>query len=274
MATTFLRTSPRERTLAMTRRTAIVTGSTSGIGLGIARALASAGHDVTLNGLGDPAEIEATRAVLASDTADVAFHGADMLKPEEIAELVEAIRERFGKVDIVVPNAGIQTVAPIEDFDSARFDLIVAINMAAAWHLAHRTFGAMKAQGWGRFVAVASAHGLVASPYKSAYVMAKHGVVGLRKTLALEGAEHGITANAVCPGYVLTPLVEKQIPETAAARGISEEAVKRDVLLAAQPTKQFVTVEQVAALTAFLCSDAAEQMTGAALPIDGGWTAH
>jgi 3-hydroxybutyrate dehydrogenase len=259
----------------MTRRTAIVTGSTSGIGLGIARALAAAGHSVMLNGLGDPGEIEAARAALAEETgADVAFHGADMSKPGEIADLVAATRDRFGSVDIVVPNAGIQTVAPVEDFDPARFDLIVAINMAAAWHLAHLTFGAMKAQGWGRFVAVASAHGLVASPYKSAYVMAKHGVVGLCKTLALEGAEHGVTANAVCPGYVLTPLVEKQIPETAAARGISEEAVKRDVLLAAQPTKQFVTVEQVASLTAYLCTDAAAQITGAALPIDGGWTAH
>jgi 3-hydroxybutyrate dehydrogenase len=259
----------------MSRRTAIVTGSTSGIGLGIARALAGAGHNVMLNGLGDPAEIEAARARLAAETgAEVAFHGADMSKPDQIADLVAATRDRFGAVDIVVPNAGIQTVAPIEDFDSARFDLIIAVNMAAAWHLARLTFGEMKAQGWGRFVAIASAHGLVASPFKSPYVMAKHGVVGLCKTLALEGAEHGITANAVCPGYVLTPLVEKQIPETAAARGITEDQVKRDVLLAAQPTREFVTVEQVAALTAFLCTDAAAQITGTALPIDGGWTAH
>jgi 3-hydroxybutyrate dehydrogenase len=259
----------------MSRRTAIVTGSTSGIGLGIAGALAAAGHNVMLNGLGDPAEIEAARAGLAAATgADIAFHGADMSKPDEIADLVAATRNRFGTVDIVVPNAGIQTVAPIEDFDPARFDLIIAINMAAAWHLARLTFGAMKAQGWGRFVAIASAHGLVASPFKSPYVMAKHGVVGLCKTLALEGAEHGITANAVCPGYVLTPLVEKQIPETAAARGITEDEVKRDVLLAAQPTREFVTVDQVAALTAYLCTDAAAQITGAALPIDGGWTAH
>lgn len=256
-------------------RTAIVTGSTSGIGLGIARALAAAGHNVMLNGLGDPAGIEAVRADLAAETgAEVAFHGADMSRPDQIAALVTATRDRFGAVDIVVPNAGIQTVAPIEDFDPARFDLIIAINMAAAWHLARLTMGAMKAQGWGRFVAIASAHGLVASPYKSAYVMAKHGVVGLCKTLALEGAENGVTANAVCPGYVLTPLVEAQIPETAAARGITEDEVKRDVLLAAQPTKQFVTVDQVAALTAYLCTDAAAQITGTALPIDGGWTAH
>lgn len=259
----------------MTRRTAIVTGSTSGIGLGIARALAAAGHNVMLNGLGDPEEIEDARAGIAAETgADIAFHGADMSRPAEIAALVAATRQRFGAVDIVVPNAGIQTVAPVEDFDPARFDLIIAVNMASAWHLAHQTFGAMKAQGWGRFIPVASAHGLVASPFKSAYVMSKHAVVGLVKTLALEGAEHGVTANAVCPGYVLTPLVEKQIPETVAARGISEAAVIRDVLLAAQPTKQFVTVEQVAALTAFLCTDAAAQITGTAIPIDGGWTAH
>jgi 3-hydroxybutyrate dehydrogenase len=259
------------------RRTAIVTGSTSGIGLGIARALAAQGHNVMLNGLGDAAGIEAVRADLAAATsngAEIAFHGADMSKPSEIADLVAATRDRFGAVDIVVPNAGIQTVAPVEEFDPDRFDLIVAVDMSSAWHLAHLTFGEMKAQGWGRFIAIASAHGLVASPYKSPYVMAKHGLVGLCKVLALEGGEHGITANAVCPGYVLTPLVEKQIPETAAARGISEEAVKRDVLLAAQPTKQFVTVEQVASLTAYLCSDAAAQITGAALPIDGGWTAH
>lgn len=259
----------------MTRRTAIVTGSTSGIGLGIARALAAQGHNVMLNDLGDATEIEAARAGIEAETgAEVAFHGADMSKPGQIADLVAATRERFGTVDIVVPNAGIQTVAPVEDFDPARFDLVIAINMAAAWHLAHLTFGAMKAQGWGRFVAIASAHGLVASPCKSPYVMAKHGVVGLCKTLALEGADHGITANAVCPGYVLTPLVERQIPETAAARGITEDEVIRDVLLAAQPTSQFVSVAQVAALTAFLCSDSAAQITGAALPIDGGWTAH
>jgi 3-hydroxybutyrate dehydrogenase len=259
----------------MTRRTAIVTGSTSGIGLGLARALAEAGHNVMMNGLGDLDQIEAIRAELAASTgAEVAFHGADMSKPAEIADLVAAARERFGAIDIVVPNAGIQTVAPIETFDPARFDLIIAVDMAAAWHLARLTFADMKARKWGRFIAIASAHGLIASPFKSAYVMAKHGVVGLCKTLALEGAEHGITANAICPGYVLTPLVERQIPETAAARGVSEETVIRDVLLAAQSTKQFVKVEQVAALAVYLCTDAAAQITGTALPIDGGWTAH
>lgn len=257
------------------RRIAIVTGSTSGIGLGIAGALARAGHGVMMNGLGDAAEIEAARAGLEAETgAEVAFHGADMSKPAEIADLVAATEARFGTVDIVVPNAGIQTVAPIEDFPPERFDLIIGINMSAAWHLARLTFRGMKARGWGRIVNIASAHGLVASPYKSAYVMAKHGIVGLTKTLALEGAEHGITANAVCPGYVLTPLVQRQIPETAAARGITEDEVIRDVLLAAQPTKQFVSVAQVAALTAFLCTDDAAQITGASIPIDGGWTAH
>ena len=256
-------------------RTAIVTGSTSGIGLAVARALAEAGHAVMMNGLCDPAEIETIRAGLAEETgAPVAFHGADMSKPDQIADLVAATEARFGQVDIIVNNAGIQTVAPIEDFPVDRYELIMAINMSAAWHLTRLTMAGMKARGWGRIVNIASAHGLVASPYKSAYVMAKHAVVGLTKTVALEGAEAGVTCNAICPGYVLTPLVEKQIPETAAARGITEEEVIRDVLLAAQPTKRFVQAGQIGALAAFLCSPAASEMTGAALPVDGGWTAH
>lgn len=256
-------------------RTAIVTGSTSGIGLAIARALAEAGHSVMLNGLGDPDQIEALRAELETDTgAPVAFHGADMSDPAAIADLVAATEARFGQVDIVVNNAGIQTVAPIEEFPVDRYSLIMAVNMSSAWHLCRLTFAGMKTRGWGRVINIASAHGLVASPYKSAYVMAKHAVVGLTKTLALEGAEHGITANAICPGYVLTPLVEQQIPETARARGITEAQVVRDVLLAAQPTRQFVEPGQVGALAAFLCTSAAAQITGTALPIDGGWTAH
>lgn len=256
-------------------RTAIVTGSTSGIGLAIARALAEAGHAVMMNGLGDPAEIAALREGLEADTgAPAAFHGADMADPAAIADLVAATEAAFGAVDIIVNNAGIQTVAPIEDFPVDRYEAIMAINMSAAWHLARLTFAGMKDRGWGRVINVASAHGLVASPCKSAYVMAKHALVGLTKTLALEGAEHGVTANAICPGYVLTPLVERQIPETAKARGISEEQVVRDVLLAAQPTRRFVMPGQVGALAAFLCSPAADQITGAALPIDGGWTAY
>ena len=257
------------------RKSAIVTGSTSGIGLGIASALAHAGMDVMLNGFGDADEIEATRRDLQSASGStVGYHGADMSKPEEIEALVETTRSELGKVDVVVANAGIQVVSPVEDFPVEKWDLLFRINLHSAFHLTRLVFPEMKARGWGRLINLASAHGLVASPYKSAYVAAKHGMVGLTKTIALEGAEHGITCNAICPGYVLTPLVEKQIPDTAKARGITEEEVKRDVLLAAQPTKEFVTVEQIGALAVFLASDAASQITGAALPVDGGWTAQ
>ena len=256
-------------------RTAIVTGSTSGIGLAVARSLAKAGHAVMMNGLGDAAEIERLRSQMQEETqAPVAFHGANMAEPDQIGDLVKETEARFGQVDIIVNNAGIQTVAPIEEFPVDRYNLIVAVDMSSAWHLTRLTMAGMKARGWGRIVNIASAHGLVASPFKSAYVMAKHAVVGLTKTVALEGAEHGITANAICPGYVLTPLVERQIPETAAARGISEAEVVRDVLLAAQPTRRFVQPEQIGALAAFLCSAAACGITGTAIPVDGGWTAH
>jgi 3-hydroxybutyrate dehydrogenase len=256
-------------------RTAIVTGSTSGIGLGIAEALAGSGMNVMLNGFGDAAEIEATRVGIAERTgAEVGYHGADMSKPAEIEALVDATRSQFGAIDVIVPNAGIQVVSPVEDFPPEKWDLLFAINLHSAFHLTRLTFKEMKERGWGRIVGVASAHGLVASPFKSAYVAAKHGMVGFIKTIAMEGAQHGVTANAICPGYVLTPLVEKQIPDTAKARGITEEEVKRDVLLAAQPTKEFTTVEQLGALAVFLCSDAAANMTGTTLPVDGGWTAQ
>ncbi len=254
---------------------AIVTGSTSGIGLGIAEALSAAGANVMLNGFGDPSEIERIRSRLAAEHGvEIDYHGADMSKPDEITALAGAAKSRFGGVDIVINNAGIQHVSPIEDFPIAKWDAIIAINLSSAFHLVRETFADMKSRKWGRIINVASAHALVASPFKSAYVAAKHGVLGLTKTIALEGAEHGVTCNAICPGYVLTPLVEKQIPDTARARGISEEAVVRDVLLAAQATKQFVTTGQLGALAVFLCGDAAAQITGTALPMDGGWTAH
>jgi 3-hydroxybutyrate dehydrogenase len=255
--------------------TAIVTGSTSGIGLGIARALAGRGANVVLNGFGDAGEIEIVRAALAAEhDVDVAYDPADMSHPEAIAHMVQAAAERFGQIDILVNNAGIQHVAPIEEFPPAKWDAILAINLSAAFHATRAVFAGMKARGWGRIVNVASAHGLVASPYKAAYVAAKHGVLGLTKVTALEGAEHGVTCNAICPGYVWTPLVEKQIDDQAKSHGIPREQVIRDVLLVNQPTRKFATVEEIGALTAFLCTDAAAAITGAALPVDGGWTAH
>lgn len=257
------------------RKSVIVTGSTSGIGRAIAWELARAGYDVMLNGLGDQAEVEALRKEMQDETGvNVGYCAADMSDSQQIEMLADVTRRAFGRIDVVVNNAGIQTVSPIEDFPVERCDQIIAINMSSAWHLTRLTMAEMKARKWGRFINVASAHGLVASPFKSAYVMAKHAVVGLTKTVALEGAEHGITANAICPGYVLTPLVEKQIPETARARQMTEEQVVRDVLLAAQPTKQFVEASHLGALAVFLCSDAAAQITGTAIPVDGGWTAH
>lgn len=256
-------------------KNAVVTGSTSGIGLGMAEALAAAGVNVMLNGLGDPGEIEKTRAGLdESYGVRVGFHGADMTKPGEIEDMIESARRELGQIDIMVNNAGIQHVAPVEEFPVEKWDAIIAIILSSAFHTSRLVFAEMKQRGWGRIINLASAHGLVASPYKSAYVSAKHGMLGLTRTLALEGAEHGVTVNAICPGYVLTPLVEAQIPDTAKARGISEEQVKRDVILAAQPTKEFATTEQIGALSVFLCTDEAAQINGAALPIDGGWTAQ
>ena len=256
-------------------RAAIVTGSTSGIGFGIARALAQAGAAVMLNGFGVAEEIEKTRARLAQETqTDVRYDGADMSKPDAILAMVDAADAAFGKVDILVNNAGIQFVAPLESFPTAKWDAILAINLSAAFHASRAVFAGMKQRGWGRIINIASAHGLVASPFKAAYVAAKHGVIGLTKVTALEGAESGVTCNAICPGYVWTPLVEKQIDDQAKSHGIAKDRVIREILLAQQPNKKFATVEQLGALCLFLSTDAAASITGTALPVDGGWTAH
>ncbi len=256
-------------------KNAVVTGSTSGIGLGIAEGFAKEGINLVLNGFGDAAEIEKIRAGLASKYGvKVSYDGADMSKPEQIEAMMRKAASTLGGVDILVNNAGIQHVAPVEEFPIEKWDAIIAINLSSAFHATRMAVPYMKTKGWGRIINVASAHALVASPFKSAYVASKHGIMGFTKTIALEVAEQGVTVNAICPGYVLTPLVEKQIPDTAKARGITEEQVKRDVLLAAQPTKQFVTVEQVAGTAVFLCSDSAASITGTNISIEGGWTAH
>jgi 3-hydroxybutyrate dehydrogenase len=255
-------------------KTALVTGSTSGIGLGYARALAADGANVVLNGFGDATEIEALRAGLAKEHgAEVRYSPADMSKPDEIAAMIADAEKEFGAVDILVNNAGIQHVAPVEEFPIDKWNQIIAINLSAAFLAIRAAVPAMKRKKWGRIINTASAHATIASPFKVAYIAAKHGIAGITKTVALELATSGITVNAICPGYVWTPLVEKQIPDTMKARGLTREQVVNDVL-AAQPTKQFVTVEQVAALALFLTTDAASQITGALLPVDGGWTAQ
>ncbi len=256
-------------------KNAIVTGSTSGIGLGIAEAFAGGGMNVVLNGFGDAAEIEETRTRLAeTHGVKVLYSGADMSKPGEIAEMVGNASVELGGIDVLVNNAGIQHVAPIDEFPDDKWDAIIAIDLSSAFHTTKAVLGDMKKSGWGRIINVASAHGLVASPYKAAYVAAKHGMVGMTKTVALEVAEQSITVNAICPGYVLTPLVQKQIPDTAKARGITEEEVVKNVMLGGQPTKKFVQSEELAQLALFLCTDAAASITGTALPMDGGWTAQ
>ena len=257
-----------------TGQVAVVTGSTSGIGAAMAEALAENGAHVVLNGLGDAGEIEALRAKIAADHGvEVRYHPANMMKPDEIADMVAFAEREFGRLDILMNNAGIQNVAPVDEFPTEKWDAIIAINLSSVFHACKAAVPVMKKQGKGRIVNLASVHGLVASPFKSAYVAAKHGVIGFTKTLALEIAETGITCNAICPGYVKTPLVENQIADTAKARGISEEEVVRDVMLAAQPTKQFVTFDQLAGALLYLVSDAGANMNGTQITVDGGWTA-
>ena len=252
-----------------------MTGSTSGIGLAIARAFAAQGSNITINGFGDKAAIEKERAGIEKDFKVKAIYSpADMGKPAEIADMIRTSEKTFGSLDVLVNNAGIQFVSPIEEFPVEKWDQIIAIDLCSAFHTIRAAVPGMKARKWGRIINTASAHSLVASPFKAAYVSAKHGLAGLTKTVALELATFGVTCNCISPGYVWTPLVEKQIPDTAKARGMTEEQVKRDVLLAAQPTKEFVTVEEVADLAVFLCSDSAKAITGANLSIDGGWTAE
>lgn len=267
------RASDRDNDM-LKKKAALITGSTSGIGLGVARAFAEQGADVMLNGFGDRGEIEEIRAGLEAEFGVRALYdGADMTKPAEIAALVAAAEDAFDGVDILVNNAGVQHVAPIEEFPIEKWDAIIAINLSSSFHTIRAAFAGMKARKFGRIVNIASAHALVASPFKSAYVAAKHGIMGLTKTVALEGAEFGVTCNAICPGYVKTPLVEKQIPDTAKARGMSEQEVIQKVILEAQPTKKFVTVEEVGALAVFLSGPHAGSITGAAYQIDGGWVA-
>jgi 3-hydroxybutyrate dehydrogenase len=256
-------------------RTAVVTGSTSGIGLGIAEALAHAGAGVMLNGFGEAAAIERTRAEIARASGSrVLFSNADMTRPDEIAGLIEQCVAALGGVDILINNAGIQFVSPIEDFPAAKWDAIIAINLSSSFHTIRAALPGMKRRGFGRIVNVASAHGLVASPFKAAYIAAKHGIVGLTKTVALETATLNITCNAICPGYVHTPLVEGQIAEQAKAHGLPRDRVIGDIILASQPNKRFVEIAELAALVLFLCSDNGRSITGAALPVDGAWTAR
>jgi len=256
-------------------KTALVTGSTSGIGKAIATRFAKDGANVVLNGFGDGNEIEAFRASLEADHGvKAAYSGADLTDEAAIMALMDRVEAEFGGADILVNNAGVQHVSPIEEFPVAKWNLIISLNLSAAFHTIRRAIPGMKEKGWGRIINTASAHALVASPYKAAYVAAKHGIAGLTKVVALEGAKEGVRCNAICPGYVYTPLVENQIADTAKSRGISEEEVKNDVLLAAQPTKEFVTPEQVAAMASFLCSEDANQINGALMQIDGGWVAQ
>jgi 3-hydroxybutyrate dehydrogenase len=261
--------------MTLKSRSAVVTGSTSGIGLAAARALAGQGANVLINGFGDAAAIEKERAGIEKEFGvKCVYSPADMTKAEEIAEMIQVAEKNFGTVDILMNNAGIQFVSPIEDFPIEKWNQIIAINLSSAFHTIRAALPGMKKRKWGRIIQTASAHSLVASPFKAAYVSAKHGIAGLTKTVALETATFGITVNCISPGYVWTPLVEKQIPDTMKARNMTREQVINEVLLEAQPTKQFVTVDEIAAMVVFLCSDAAKQITGANISVDGGWTAE
>lgn len=254
-------------------KTALITGSTSGIGLGIAQAMAGAGANVVINGFGDPKKIEEIVKDLKTKGVEAHYSGADMTKPEEIVVMIDEAVEKFGSIDILVNNAGIQNVQPIEEFSIDKWNAIMAINLSSAFHTTRQVVPLMRNAGWGRIINMGSAHALVASPFKSAYVSAKHGILGMSKTIALEVAQDNITCNAICPGYVKTPLVEGQIVDTAKARKMSEEDVVNNVLLAAQWTKKFVEIEEVAGIALFLCSNVAQNITGTHISVDGGWTA-
>ena len=256
-------------------KTSLVTGSTSGIGLGIARKLASQGTNIVFNGFGDTTEIEALQASMRDEFGvQTAYHNADMSKPVEIEAMMKFAAERFGGVDVLVNNAGIQHVANIEDFPTEKWDAIIAINLSSAFHTARLALPSMKARNWGRIINIASVHGLVGSAQKSAYVAAKHGIVGLTKVTALENAHTGVTCNAICPGWVLTPLVQKQVDARASQQGLSDADAKKSLLSEKQPSGEFVTPEQLGELTVFLCSDAASQVRGVAWNMDGGWVAQ
>ncbi len=256
-------------------KTALITGSTSGIGLAVAEAMAKEGANIVLSGLATDEEADALKERLSRTYGvKVGFSGANLTDPDAIEGMMGYVARDFGGADILVNNAGMQFVSPIEDFPVSRWDLIIALNLSAAFHTTRMAISGMKEKGWGRIINTASAHALVASPFKSAYVAAKHGIAGLTKVVALEGAEHGVRCNAICPGYVFTPLVEGQVADTAKARGITEDEVIKDVLLAAQPTKEFVTVEQIGAFAVFLCSESGASMNGAILSMDGGWVAQ
>ncbi len=259
--------------MSLKGKTALITGSTSGIGLAIAQDFAEQGINIVMNGFGNPDKIEAERQSLENHGIQAIYNGADMTKPEQISDMIKEAESTFGNIDILINNAGIQHVEPIEDFPPEKWDAIIAISLSSAFHTTRLTIEGMRKAGWGRVINMCSAHGLVASPYKTAYVAAKHGILGFTKTVALEVAQDNITCNAICPGYVFTPLVENQIKDTTKARGITEKEVINDVLLTAQWTKKFVTVEQISGIALFLCSDIAENITGTDIKVDGGWTA-